>query len=663
MPKDIEHDAELLSSIPVFRNLKTSDWSRLAQSADRRTFWPGEKIVEQGAVCDELFIILEGECNVVVQDDEIGFGHQLFHLLSGDHFGVSAMLTAKPSAASVLALTPLQALVIKGDALREMLKNTPELGLELCSGMAQHMEEIMRKELTLPFVTLDNYPTAKTTWKLLPEKITRRCKALVLAKSNDGVTVGMADPLNIKLRTFLRDELRQFNVEFVAIGEREFERFAENHFLSAATIGKSDAPLSVTYVDSSGKERELGDHQTADVLEKVLLRAIGAGASDMHFEPGDLFSRIRMRLDGNMEMLHDQIDNALFIRLISRLKVISDLDITNRRMPQDGRFPVKIGQQRVEVRLSITPCLGGEKAVLRLLDQSRQRLDLQELIGARSVCDALRGVFRNSSGMILVTGPTGSGKTTTLYAGLSEIWRNSHKVNIITIEDPIEYQLAYATQIQVNRTVGLDFAQILRTALRQDPDVILIGEIRDPESASIALETATTGHLVLSTLHTDSSLEAIARLQKLNVKPYLIASALKCIVSQRLVSRICENCIQPLSPEDPSVRMLVQMGILSDTNTPVYKGKGCNACRFDGDRSRVGVYELMMINEGLRDMIEKDLPFTAMQASLSADNFISFASYSRYLLRQGLVAPDQIRSVFPQFLMLKDPIKYNTRLE
>jgi len=649
-----ERYAELLATVPVFKSLPADVLKTLSHQAQSRTFWPGEKMVEQGVASHELFLLLDGECKIVVQDDEVGFGRDLYHILPGDHFGESALLTGEPSAASVVAVTAGEVLTLHGSVLSGLLKTTPSLGLELCGAMARHTEEIARKEITLPFVALDNYPDVKTVWKILPEKTARHCKALVLAQNGESLTVGMADPLNTKLRTFLRDELRQYSVMFVAIGEREFERFAETYFPLAAQTAASDEPRTVTYVDPSGKEHELGDHQTAEVLEKVLLRAIHLGASDMHFEPAEPFSRIRMRLDGNMEMLEKQLDNVLFTRLISRLKVISDLDITNRRLPQDGRFPVKIGKQRVEVRLSVTPCQGGEKAVLRLLDQSRQRLDLQELIGSRSVCDALRGVFRNTSGMILVTGPTGSGKTTTLYAGLSEVWRNSQKVNIITIEDPIEYQLAYATQIQVNRAVGLDFAHILRTALRQDPDVILVGEIRDSESASIALETATTGHLVLSTLHTDSALEAIARLRKLNVKPYLMASALKCVVSQRLVSKICESCIQALSPADPTVQMLVQSGILADAGTPIYKGKGCNACRFEGDVGRIGVYELMMLNEALRDLIETDAPFAAMLASLNADNFISLASYSRYLLTQGMVSPEQIRAVFPRYSMLRN---------
>ncbi|HYG78312.1 MAG TPA: ATPase, T2SS/T4P/T4SS family [Planctomycetota bacterium] len=653
MLNEAERYAEVLGTIPVFKNLKPAVWNSLGQQAQVREFWPGEKMIEQGAPSSELYVILEGQCKVVVQDEEVGFGRELYLLYPGDHFGEPALLTGEPSAASVIALTAGQALILNGAAVRELIKTQPQLGLELAAGMARHLEEIARKEVTLPFVSLDSYPGVKTAWKILPEKTSRHCKALVLAQNGDALTVGMADPLNAKTRTFLRDELRQYSVEFVAIGEREFERFAEAHFPHAVQA-RPDEPRSVTYVDQSGKEHELGDHQTAEVLEKVLLKAIHLGASDMHFEPAEPYSRIRMRLDGNMEMLEKQLDNVLFTRLISRLKVISDLDITNRRLPQDGRFPVKIGNQRVEVRLSVTPCQGGEKAVLRLLDQSRQRLDLKELISSKSVCDALRGVFRNSSGMILVTGPTGSGKTTTLYAGLSEVWRTSQKVNIVTIEDPVEYQLGYATQIQVNRAVGLDFAQILRTALRQDPDVILVGEIRDPESASIALETATTGHLVLSTLHTDSALEAIARLRKLNVKPYLMASAVKCVVSQRLISRICERCIQQLSPADPSVRMLVEAKLIADANVPVYKGKGCNACRFEGDLGRVGVYELMMLNEALRDLIEKDAPFGMMQASLNADNFISLASYSRYLLTQGIVSPEQIRTVFPRYSILSD---------
>jgi type II secretory ATPase GspE/PulE/Tfp pilus assembly ATPase PilB-like protein len=355
-----------------------------------------------------------------------------------------------------------------------------------------------------------------------------------------------------------------------------------------------------------------------------------------------------MRIDGNMVPIEDAVPSRLFAQVISRLKVMSDMDITNRRLPQDGRFNLKAGSRELEVRVAVMPCKGGEKAVLRTLDPARHTLSLNELVPSQPVEMQIRESFLQPTGLVLVCGPTGSGKTTTLYSGLSEIWRGSNTWNIVTIEDPIEYQLDFATQIQVNRAVGLDFQHILRSVLRQDPDIILVGEIRDQDSAELACEAGTTGHLVLSSLHTDNAMDAIVRLRQLGVRPYMIANALKCVVAQKLVPKVCPKCAQPVTLDPDDRDRLVALGVIDAAWTgTVYKPQGCDACRFTGTKGRVGVFEVLVVNPKLRDAIERSAPYAEMQAAVSHDDFIPMARYARFLLENKMVSVDEIRRLFP----------------
>jgi general secretion pathway protein E len=336
-------------------------------------------------------------------------------------------------------------------------------------------------------------------------------------------------------------------------------------------------------------------------------------------------------------------------QLASRIKVMSDLDITRTRRPQDGRILALVGQRRIEFRVSVVPCQGGEKIVLRVITPDNYLGNLANLVVSEPLARFVESIFDQPSGLVLVTGPAGAGKTTTLYAALNLLNMQQQTRNIVTIEDPIEYNLDYATQIQVNLDLGLDFSDILRSVLRQDPNIILVGEIRDEKSAAIAVEAATTGHLVLSSLHTHSALETLARLRNLDVKPYLLASALRGVISQHLVPRLAPGFTQPVPPDDPVVQRLKRLEILEpDWRGPLWRGKHTKDGPPEGEAGRLAVYEILSVSDTVRDLIDRSAVASEIRQAVDDDSFFSFARYSRLLLADGLVSPESIEKIFPK---------------
>jgi general secretion pathway protein E len=349
------------------------------------------------------------------------------------------------------------------------------------------------------------------------------------------------------------------------------------------------------------------------MINALLLQALRERASDLHFEPYDARAVVRFRVDG---VLHDVIEppRALHAALVSRLKIMASLDISERRLPQDGRIALKLGDKQVDVRVSTLPTGPGERVVLRLLDKDAAQLDLAALGMGAAVCEATDRLIREPHGIVLVTGPTGSGKTTTLYAALSRLPRGA--VNMMTVEDPIEYALDGVGQTQVNPKIELDFARALRAILRQDPDIIMIGEIRDLETAQIAVQASLTGHLVLATLHTNDAASAVTRLADMGVEPYLLASSLLGVLAQRLVRTLCPACRAFAAPTPGEGALLAQLGLAP---TPaVASPVGCDQCNQTGYRGRTGVYELLVVDDAIRRLIHERASEQAVRAAALA---------------------------------------------
>ena len=469
--------------------------------------------------------------------------------------------------------------------------------------------------LGLDFVELGEIEVDPRAAGLVDRQVLRRHAALPVGFRDGKLVVAMRDPTDLHAREDLvmlsGYDLRPVVADGEDIGLASNRVFADSEEVTGLLAGAEAGD------DRAGGVLELGgvtlgEGPVVRLVGSILQRAIVAGASDVHVEPGETETGVRYRVDGVLRRMM-AVPGGLQDGLVARVKVLADLDIAERRVPQDGRFSVGLGSQRAEVRVATLPTVFGEKVVLRLLDTSSVEADLRRLGFEASMLREYEKVFRRPYGTILVTGPTGSGKSTTLYATLGEI--DAGEKNIVTVEDPVEYRMPGVCQIQVNPKVGLGFASGLRSVLRSDPDVVMIGEIRDRETARTSIEAALTGHLVLATLHTNNAPAAVTRLTDMGVEPFLTASAVDCVIAQRLARRLCERCKRPAAP-DRRVPGLAVLPVPEDA--AFFDPVGCARCGQTGYRGRVGVYELMVVDAEIRELIVARVPSAELDRAAEA---------------------------------------------
>ena len=457
------------------------------------------------------------------------------------------------------------------------------------------------QQLGIPRIDFSNYLLDPKVVDILPENFCRKNLIIPMFKIKGAVTIAMVDPLDI----FVLDEVRlktKCEVEPVVVPEKDLIRIFDQYYGARGTMDDIVKSLDKDKLQiKDGGEPDLkalqGLVEEAPIVKLVNLlisEAIKAGASDIHIEPDEIFLGTRYRVDG---VLHEVTSPPKDFQsaIISRIKILSGMDIAEKRIPQDGRFQLKIENRQIDCRVSTIPTVYGENVVIRLLDLNSILLGLSELGFSRDMLNVYEKLIHKPYGIILVTGPTGSGKTTTLYSSLSTI--NSPEKNIVTIEDPIEYRLKLVRQMQINTKAGLTFANGLRSILRQDPDIIMVGEIRDLDTAEIAIQAALTGHLVLSTLHTNDAPGAVARLVDMGVEPFLVSSAVSAVIAQRLVRVICKDCRENYVP---SAKLLEEVGLSSSKQVKFYRGRGCDKCLHTGYKSRVGIFELMLPDDVIR---------------------------------------------------------------
>jgi MSHA biogenesis protein MshE len=483
--------------------------------------------------------------------------------------------------------------------------------------------EFLSKHLQVPFVDLKQARVDQETVKLLAEPLARRYRSIVLLQDARGLLIGMADPSDLHAYDELQAKLKQ-PIRLALVGESELLKTLDavyrqhDEIASLAEAVHDDLRENDVDIEQLSSEETSPDAPVIKLLQTMFNDAVQARASDIHIEPSENKLRIRLRVDG---VLQEQMIEGRRVAsaLVTRLKLMSGLDIAEKRLPQDGRFTVRVREAAVDVRLATMPTAYGESVVMRLLSQSAALLTLERLGMPADAEARFRRLVERTSGMVVVTGPTGSGKTTTLYAALNHV--NRPGVKVITVEDPVEYRLDRITQVQVSPKIGLDFARVLRTALRQDPDILLIGEMRDRETVEIALRGAMTGHMVFSTLHTINAIASVNRLLDMGAPGYMIAAAVHGVVAQRLVRRICTDCAQPATPTPNQLAWLATCR--PDANLEPHRfmaGAGCTYCHLTGYRGRVAVYEMLEIDRGLADAIRRgDLEGFARAARGRAD--------------------------------------------
>jgi MSHA biogenesis protein MshE len=479
------------------------------------------------------------------------------------------------------------------------------------------ISEAIAKQLSIPYINLKYYNVNLAIVRSLPENQARRFRAVALEERNGVLLVGMADPTDLLSFDELSRVLkRDIDVAVVTEGQlletidRVYRRTEEITGLAKAVSEE----LGDTYVDFGALSATVGVEEAPVVklLQTMFDDATQVRASDIHIEPQESRLQIRFRIDGALH-LQTEADSKIGPSLALRLKLMSGLDISEKRLPQDGRFNMRVRDQAVDVRISTMPTQYGESVVMRLLNQSGAFLTLDKLGMPPDMLKRFREIIQRSNGMVLVTGPTGSGKTTTLYAGLAEI--NTIDQKIITVEDPVEYRLPGINQVQVNEKIELTFSRVLRSALRQDPDVILVGEMRDAETAQIGMRAAMTGHLVFSTLHTRDSAGTLFRLVDMGAPKYMVASSVQAVLAQRLLRRVCESCSEAHIPSPQEAEWLEEEGVARSDWGTLQHGRGCSHCNGTGYHGRMGVYEMLEMGRELVEAAAHEDNSVFMQAA------------------------------------------------
>ncbi|MFC4931293.1 GspE/PulE family protein [Massilia sp. GCM10023247] len=509
----------------------------------------------------------------------------------------------------------------------------------------------LARQLNIPYINLKFYNISDALVRLLPETAARRFRALVLEDRVESLLVGVSDPTDL----FAYDEIARLlkkTVELAVVNETEVLHTIDRIYRRTGEITdfakEVEADIGDAFVDFGAMAANPGleEAPVVKLLQSVFDDATQVRASDIHIEPQEGRLQIRFRIDGVLH-LQTEADIKIATPLALRLKLMADLDISEKRLPQDGRFAMKVKGQRIDVRISTMPTQFGESVVMRLLNQAGNTLRLEAIGMPRKLLERFRAIVQRPNGLVLVTGPTGSGKTTTLYSALAEL--NSVEKKLITVEDPVEYRLQGINQVQVNDKIELTFARVLRSALRQDPDIVLVGEMRDQETAQIGLRAAMTGHLVLSTLHTNDAASTPLRLMDMGVPRYMVGGSLQAVLAQRLVRVICESCSTVYPPTPPERTWLrAELGDFVE-QAQFFHGKGCSHCNGTGYRGRTGVYELLEMTRAVLDAANHPDPghflkvaHTEMQGETLRRHAVQLAVQGRTTIAEAMRISNQM---------------------
>jgi type IV pilus assembly protein PilB len=667
------HSAEsehFLQKIRLFSALSAEDCQHVVTRMKRRDFPPQSIIVREGQPGTSMFFITSGLVEIRKKDPHTGIDFLLSEMGPGQNFGEMSLLTGKPRTASVTAVQPTTCAVLEQADFHQLMMQFPSMGLALTNILAERLEEA-NKQAGIEFINLSKLQFDPRVLALLPQNLMLQHRLIPIAFINNRLSLAMVNPNNLPalddVRRFIKgvviepvitteDDFRKFmNVTYPALMRKEQQHSDAKSepaaVVSPTTVSESSFDLNSDLIrdlqmaeDSSAvsenKQELMNASEDAPIIRlanSILGLAIKKGASDIHVEPMEKDVQIRYRLDGVLQTVQN-LPKKVQLGLVSRLKILSKLDISEKRMPQDGRISVMMEGRPIDFRVSTVPAKWGEKVCMRILDRQNTTLGLDRLISHEPTLKLVRELINQPYGILYVTGPTGSGKTTTLYSALAEI--NDPSMNISTVEDPIEYDLPGVVQIQTNKDIGLDFARVLRAFLRQDPDVILVGETRDKETAHIAVEAALTGHLVFTTLHTNNAAGSFTRLGEMGIEPFLVSSSTIGVMAQRLARRLCKHCREPYQADQTTCDF---MGLL--TGSTLYKSRGCIECGGKGLKGRVGIYEVLKMNPDLRQLVARGASTEEIHAQAVRAGMLDLKSYAGLMLLKGDTSVEEVLQV------------------
>ncbi|MBI2956009.1 MAG: Flp pilus assembly complex ATPase component TadA, partial [Acidobacteria bacterium] len=654
--------------IQLFSLLSNEECDAIVRRLKRRDFPPSHYVVREGQAGDSMYFITAGKCEVRKKDPATGIEFLLTELGPGQCFGEMALLTGKPRTASVVTTEPTTAGILERADFEDLLIHYPKMGLSLTRNLADRLETAS-EQVGIEYLALSKVQFDPRVLGLLPEQTITQHKVLPVAFINNRLTLAMVNPNNLLALDDVRRFVKGVMIEPVVCTEEDFQRFLSGPFktlmkkdskeggrgetaaaaapASAETVLQSlqsdslninleevttdEAPASVTELRSSAE-----DAPVVRLANAILALAVRRGASDIHVEPQEKEVLVRFRIDGVLQPIQT-IPKKAQMGLVSRIKILSKMDIAEKRLPQDGRISVRLEERGIDFRVSTIPSKWGEKVCMRILDKSNTQLGLDKLITDAETLERVREMVNQPYGILYVTGPTGSGKTTTLYSALAEL--NSPDINISTVEDPIEYDLGGINQVQVKKEIGLDFARVLRAFLRQDPDVILVGETRDLETGKIAVEAALTGHMVFTTLHTNDAAGTFIRLDEMGIEPFLVASSTIGIIAQRLARRLCQGCREAYTVDAETLRFL---GAPTDSPVTFYKPRGCDGCGGSGYKGRVGIYEVLRMTAGVRGLVIKRGNTDEIREAARREGMLTLKDYGLMLLKEGLTSLDEV---------------------
>ena len=653
--------AQFLNSTEIFQGIDEASRAQIASACATRDFPKGTVIVRQGSEGDTLFIIAQGQVEILVEDDVGGLEQVVAELGTLEAFGEMSLLLEQPRTASVRAKSDVSCIILGREAFHRVIMALPVVGLTVSRNLARRLVETTRQSGPR-LVSLREHPFDPELYSSITTTVLERHQMVPLKMDGDTLVVAMTRPTDPAALEALRAAARGFKLRPAGCSDEDYRTYMNDvvrpqlgHPIQeagpAAAVHGNYNSSELAFVETEQQRQrggEVSGEAVVRVLNEILVDAINRGASDIHIEPTISNLKVRFRVDGRMVVYRDDYNPRFHAPVVSRLKILGGMDIAEKRRPQDGRASFRVRERLFDTRMNTLPSLHGEKMVMRLLDSESVVVPLTNLILSEGLAGVVRSALFRTTGSIIVVGPTGSGKTTTLYSAIHERKETSNDVNIVTVEDPIEYTIDGVTQTQVDSANGMTFARALRALLRQDPDVMLIGETRDTETAQIALEGALTGHLVLTTLHAESAVEAITRLVEMDCAPYLVASAVDLVIAQRLLRRLCGKCAKPHAYSDMVRLNLERANILPmDQTESLYKGQGCAACGQTGFSGRVGAYEVLRFDDLVREAIGNGESDVAIRRIAEETRTITtFKQYAAFLVRGGLTTPQEVLRMF-----------------